>query len=237
MIMAAGRGVRMQPLTDTTPKPLLQVAGKALIDWHLEKLKVAGFSDVVINVSHLAEQIVAHVGDGARFGLRVHYSVEAAPLETGGGIATASPLLGDGWFALISADVFSDIDYRVLAARGAALRGHEGHLELVPRRNGLIGEYRLEGNRARMVGDANEQGARFTWASIGAFRVAAFADLPKNTPFVLLPHYKRWCAEGLLTAHVHQGQWENLGTVAEFNDLNRRLHVNSLLVPTLRDAP
>lgn len=229
--MAAGRGVRMQPLTDTTPKPLLQVAGKALIDWHLEKLKVAGFSGIVINVSHLADQIVAHVGDGARFGLRVQYSKESSPLETGGGIATASHLLGDSWFALISADVFSDIDYRVLAARGAALRGHEGHLELVPRRNGLIGEYRLEGNRARMISGADAPGARYTWASIGAFRVAAFTGLPKNTPFVLLPHFQRWCAEGLLTANVHHGEWENLGTVAEFTDLNRRMHVNSLIVP------
>jgi N-acetyl-alpha-D-muramate 1-phosphate uridylyltransferase len=237
MIMAAGRGVRMQPLTDTTPKPLLQVAGKALIDWHLEKLKMAGFSEVVINVSHLAGQIVAHVGDGARFGVRVDYSEESTPLETGGGIATAVPLLGDSWFALISADVFSDIDYAALAARGHALRGREGHLELVPRRAGLIGEYRLEGNRARMIGADEVAGERYTWASIGVFRVAAFADMPKQTAFVLLPHFRRWCADNLLTANVHRGQWENLGTVAQFTDLNRRLHVNSSLVPSLRNAP
>jgi MurNAc alpha-1-phosphate uridylyltransferase len=230
MIMAAGRGVRMRPLTDTVPKPLLKVGGKALIDWHLEKLAHAGFTEVVINVSYLAEKIVAHVGHGEqcsnRYGVRIAWSHEPVALETGGGIATARPLLGDSWFALISADVFSDIDYRLLVERGRALQGQQSHLQLVPRRPGLIGEYRLDGGMLQFADPNDETASRYTWASLGVFRVAAFDGMPRNEPFVLLPHFRRWSEQGLMTGAVHEGVWENLGTVQEFENLVRRMDVN-----------
>ncbi len=226
MILAAGRGARMRPLTDTTPKPLLKVAGKPLIDWHLTKLADAGFRDVVINVSYLAEQIVAHVGDGARFGVRVTYSHEPVPLETGGGVATALPKLGNDWFLLISADIYSDINYAMLAARGQNLQHHDAHLMLVPRRIGLIGEYRLDGQMVRMIkGDAHVAEC-YTWASVGVFRVAAFEGLPRHEPFTLLQHFKRWCRNGGITGAVHPGRWENLGTPSELVTLNQRFAVN-----------
>ncbi len=111
MILAAGKGERMRPLTDRIPKPLLPLCGKALIDYHLEKLALAGFSEVIINHHWLGETLIAHVGDGARYGLQVLWSPEADLLDTGGGVANALPLLGDGSFALINGDVWSDYDY------------------------------------------------------------------------------------------------------------------------------
>ena len=118
MILAAGRGERLRPLTDTVPKPLVEVGGKTLIAWHLERLATAGFRDVVINVSHLADVIVRHVGDGGAFGLRVTWSREKEPLETAGGLAHARTLLGAGAFLLVNADIYAEYDF-------ARLRGHQ----------------------------------------------------------------------------------------------------------------
>ena len=113
MLLAAGRGERMRPLTDERPKPLLRIAGKPLIVWHLERLAAAGFTDIVINLSWLGEMIAAELGDGARHGVRIVYSREPWPaLETGGGLHNALPLLGSAPFLLVNGDVFTDIDFR-----------------------------------------------------------------------------------------------------------------------------
>ena len=130
MLLAAGRGERLRPLTDRVPKALVPVGGKPLIGWHLERLAAAGCREAVVNVSHLADQITDYAGDGGRFGLRITYSREAAPLETAGGIAQALPLLGGETFLLVNADIYCEIDFRAfLAGRlGAAL----AHLVLVP---------------------------------------------------------------------------------------------------------
>jgi N-acetyl-alpha-D-muramate 1-phosphate uridylyltransferase len=114
MLLAAGRGVRMQALTDNTSKVLLKVGGKALIDYHLEKLAKAGFQDIVINLCYQAEQVQDYLGDGQRYGLNLHFSVESERLGMGGGIVNALPLLGDGAFAVLSADIWTDYDYRQL---------------------------------------------------------------------------------------------------------------------------
>ena len=114
MLLAAGRGERLRPLTDRTPKALVPVGGKPLIAWHLERLAASGCREVAINVSHLAQQIVDFVGDGKRFGVRVAYSREAEPLETAGGIAQALPLLGEPPFLLVNADIYCEVDFRAL---------------------------------------------------------------------------------------------------------------------------
>jgi N-acetyl-alpha-D-muramate 1-phosphate uridylyltransferase len=111
MILAAGRGERLRPLTERLPKPLVQAGGKALIDWHLQRLAGAGYRDAVINVSHLADQVIAHVGDGGRYGMRVTWSREAEPLETAGGIAKARALLGEAPFLLVNSDIYCDYDF------------------------------------------------------------------------------------------------------------------------------
>src|SRR5512132_1487971 len=121
MILAAGRGERMRPLSDTTPKPLLEAGGKPLIVWQLERLVAAGFTEVVVNVAHRGEAIAAVLGDGSRFGATVRYSQEPEPLEVGGGIATALPLLGDGMALIVSGDVYAEYDYDLLRARASAM--------------------------------------------------------------------------------------------------------------------
>ncbi len=133
MLLAAGRGVRMRPLTDHTPKPLLQAGGKPLIVWHIENLARAGIRDIVINHAHLGMQIENTLGDGSRYGVHIHYSPENPVLETAGGIANALPLLGDTTFAVINSDIYCDYDFTQLPQRAAALeeRGDMAHLILV----------------------------------------------------------------------------------------------------------
>ena len=130
MLLAAGRGERLRPITDRMPKPLVPVGGRPLIAWHLERLAASGCAEVVANVSHLGEQIVDYVGDGARFGLRVRFSREAQPLETAGGIAQALPLLGTEPFLLVNGDIYCEIGFGPLASH--ALGSNLAHLVLVP---------------------------------------------------------------------------------------------------------
>jgi N-acetyl-alpha-D-muramate 1-phosphate uridylyltransferase len=224
IILAAGRGARMRPLTDATPKPLLKVAGKCLIDYHLEKLARAGFRNVVINVSWLAEQIVAHVGDGAQFGLHIHWSYEPIALETGGGIATALEHLGTGAFALVSADVFTDFDFADFAPLALALDDKVGgKLLLVPRQTAMIGEYLLHGEKLMRAGKDDPVGSTYTWASLGVFHTSMFAAMPKNQAFTLMPHFIEWMAAGKMQGEVYRGVWDNLGTPEQLRALNTKM--------------
>jgi N-acetyl-alpha-D-muramate 1-phosphate uridylyltransferase len=221
MLFAAGRGERLRPATDALPKPLLSVHGKPLIDWHLENFCAAGIIDVVINVSYLAEKIIAHVGDGARYGLRVRYSREIAPLEAGGGLATAAPLLGDGPIAVVSADIFSDLDYGQLYTCGADLIKTNGKLRahwwLVPPRAGEPGgEFSLDAGRVVLP---NHQ--PLTLASIGVIDASLIADWPRNQAFKLLPHYQSWVANGWVSGTLFTGRWENVTSAI---DLARLQH-------------
>ena len=218
LILAAGRGERMRPLTDTTPKPLLAVGGKSLIVRHLERLARAGVREVVINTSHLAEQFPGALGDGSRWNLRIHYSYEGPePLETGGGMLRALPLLGAAPFIAVSADIVSDFDYATLPEEPAGL----AHLVMVPNPDFLPrGDFWLDGARL------NEDGAgeRLTFGNIGVYRPEIVAA-ETAARFKLLPMYQRAMRGRRLTGERYDGFWANLGTpaqLAEADGLFRR---------------
>jgi MurNAc alpha-1-phosphate uridylyltransferase len=216
MILAAGRGERMRPLTDTTPKPLLQAGGKALIEYHLEALAAAGFDTVVINHAHLGEQLQQALGDGSRFGLRIRYSPEGEALETGGGIFRALPLLGDGPFAVINGDVWSDYPY----ARLRRLQPERAHLVLVdnPPQHPQ-GDFLLQGGRV-----AVGEGQRLTFSGIGVYHPTLFAGC-REEAFPLAPLLRRAMAEGRVSGEHYRGQWFDIGTperLARLDDFLRR---------------
>ena len=205
MIFAAGRGERMRPLSDATPKPLLRIGGKMLIEHHLEKLAAIGVRDVVVNTSHLAEQFPAALGDGSRWGVRIRYSYEGEkPLETGGGIKHALPLLGDAPFIGVSADIVSDYNYAKLPAEPRGL----AHLVMVPNPDfHLRGDFFLDGSRL------NEDGAgeKLTFSNIAVYRPELVAG-ESSTHFKLLPLYQRAMRERKLSGERFDGYWANIGT-------------------------
>lgn len=216
MIFAAGRGARMRPLTDLTPKPLLPVYGKPLIDWHLEKLARAEIRRVVINVNHLADKIVEHIGDGTRYGVAVTYSYEPVPLEAGGGLATAAGALGDGPIAVISADIFTDLDYGLLRTYGATLPRDRAHWWFAPPHKNAPGrEFSLRADGVVTLPDEHA----LTLANIGVMHTSLIADWPRQRAFKLLPHYQAWVRKGWVTGTVIPGQWENVTTVADIERL------------------
>ena len=208
MIFAAGRGERMRPLSDATPKPLLQVGGKMLIEHHLEKLAAIGVGDIVINTSHLAGQFPAALGDGSRWGVRIRYSYEGEkPLETGGGIKHALPLLGDAPFIGVSADIVSDYDYVIVPAEPRGL----AHLVMVP--NPAFhprGDFFLDGSRLNEGG----AGEKLTFANIAVYR-PEFVAGESATHFKLLPLYQRAMRDGKLSGERFDGYWTNIGTPAQ----------------------
>jgi MurNAc alpha-1-phosphate uridylyltransferase len=216
MIFAAGRGERMRPLTDATPKPLLRIGGKMLIEHHLEKLAAAGVREVVINTSHLAEQFPAALGDGTRWGVSIRYSYEGPqPLETGGGIRHALPLLGAEPFIGVAADIVSDYDYAVLPAEPDGL----AHLVMVP--NPAFhprGDFWLDGMRL------NEDGAgeRLTFSSIGVYRPALVAG-ETAAAFKLLPHFQHAMRDGKLSGERYDGLWINVGTPGQLREAQEQL--------------
>jgi len=216
MIFAAGRGERMRPLTDATPKPLLQAGGRMLIEHHLYKLAAAGVDEVVINVSHLAAQFPARLGDGARWNLRIVYSDEGAQaLETGGGLKYALPLLGSAPFIAVSADIVSDFDYARLPREPAGL----AHLVMVPNPDfHPRGDFWLDGARLNEDG----RGERLTFANIGVYRPELVAD-ETATHFKLLPAYQRAMRQDRLSGERHDGFWRNIGTPQQLDELDRAL--------------
>jgi N-acetyl-alpha-D-muramate 1-phosphate uridylyltransferase len=208
MIFAAGRGERMRPLTDATPKPLLRVGGKMLIEHHLEKLAAIGIDEVVVNIAHLAAQFPAALGDGSRWNLRILYSDEGpVPLETGGGIKHALPLLGDAPFIGVSADIVSDYDYARLPREPDSL----AHLVMVPNPDfHSRGDFWLDGNRLNEDG----LGERLTFGNIGVYRPELVAG-ETATHFKLLPMYQRAMWDYRLCGERHDGFWRNIGTPAQ----------------------
>ena len=217
MLLAAGRGERMRPLTDRTPKPLLRVGGKPLIAWQLERLAGEGFQEVVINTSWLGEQIPAALGDGAAWGLRIRYSPEPWPaLETGGGLLHALPLLGPEPFLLVNGDVFTDIPC-------AALRlppGRLAHLVMVPNPpHHLAGDFRLEGDLI-----AEDRGELLTYSGVSIIDPQLFAGrAPGRFPLVPLLYAAR--DQRRLGGERHDGYWLDVGTPERLAELDARLQL------------
>jgi len=212
MLLAAGRGERLRPLTDSTPKPLLEVRGEPLIGWHLRALARAGVRDAVINLAWLGAQISARIGDGARYGLRVQYSEEPeGALETGGGIFQALPLLGPGPFLVVNGDTYADIDFAKLA-----IAPHElAHLVLV--RNPA---HHPQGDFALRDGVVHPQGGpRYTYSGIGVYRPELFARC-RHGRFPLLPLLQAAIAAQALGGELHAGEWTDVGTVERLAALN-----------------
>jgi len=228
LIFAAGLGERMRPLTDHTPKPLLAVGGQPLIAWHLHKLAAMGIHDVVINTSWLAEQFPATLGDGADFGLRLHYSYEGAtPLETGGGMWNAMSLLGDAPFLAVNGDIWCDVDFAALPREPAGL----AHLVVVdnPAHNPK-GDFALDD-----AGQLHSEGeAKLTYSGIGVYRAQLLDGWPVvigDTPgaaqvpprFQLAPLLRAAMTRGLVGGIHHRGQWTDVGTPSRLAELDARL--------------
>ncbi len=221
MILAAGRGERMRPLTDRTPKPLLEVGGEPLIVWLLRDLAAAGFTRVVINLAHLGEQIAAYLGSGAQFGLELLYSREAKALETAGGIANALPLLGDAPFLVVNGDIWTDFDFGALRSKGLPV-GQLAHLVLVdnPPQH-AAGDFHLhcvEGLSCRVQADA---APRLTFSGIGCYDARLFADIPRGAPAPLLPVLLAAIEAGRVTGEHFGGRWYDVGTPDRLAALNR----------------
>ena len=220
MILAAGRGERMRPLSDETPKPLLPVGGKPLIVRQVEALAHAGFRDIAVNVSHLADAIVGALGDGGAHGVRIRYSRETEPLETAGGIATAIDLLAPGPVLIVSGDICTRFDYATLAPRLAAMRESDAaprvHLVMVPNP-----PYHPGGDFALVGGRIEERdGARLTFGNIGVYDTALFRRLPRGVKLRMLPLYREWIARGLVSGERYDGFWANVGTPADLAALD-----------------
>ena len=220
MILAAGRGERMRPLTDHTPKSMLQVGGKALIFRHLEKLADAGFGSVVINHAHLGEQIESAVGDGGRWNLTIQFSPEAQALETAGGIRNALPLLREQVFAVVNADVYSDYDYARLAEAIRQMQATTlAHLVLVNNPpHHPEGDFSLEGDLVR-------PGAKdlLTFSGIGAYRAALFDPVAPGAKYPLAPLLRQQMTLGRITGEHFRGDWDDIGTLQRLADLGARL--------------
>jgi N-acetyl-alpha-D-muramate 1-phosphate uridylyltransferase len=240
LILAAGRGERMRPLTDATPKPLLAVGGKRLVEWHIEALARAGIREIVINVAHLAAQFEPALGDGARYGVRIRYSREGdEPLETGGGMLHALPLLGTAPFLAVNGDVWCDVDFATLPAEPRGL----AHLVLVanpphhPR-----GDFALhaEGSvSADPAPTASHVGSlrgshNLTFAGIGVYRADLFEHWrdvigdtagSRETPprFALAPLLRAAMSRGLVSGEHHRGAWHDIGTPDRLAELDLSL--------------
>ena len=215
MILAAGRGERMRPLTLTRPKPLLEVGGRALIEHHLASLAAAGFHSIVINLSWLGTQIRAHLGDGTGFGVAIEYSEEGPePLETGGGILHALPLLGPGPFLVVNGDVWTDYPYAALRGRLAA--GDLAHVVLVANPDHHPdGDFVLADGR--MVETAGE---RLTFSGLGVYRPELFDG--REGTFRLAPLLRATAREGRVSAELYPGAWHDIGTPERLTALNQR---------------
>lgn len=226
MILAAGFGKRMQPLTLKTPKPLLTVAGKPLIVYHLERLAAAGFKDVVINVSYLAQQIINRIGDGSEWGLTIEYSTELSPLETAGGIRNAMPLLGNAPFLLVNGDVWCDFDFRFdtdpmqLAAETFGVKGEVmAHLLLVPNPEfNPHGDFDFDAESTRIV---HSKGA-YTYAGISVIRPSLLTQvLTKEDRLGKL--FQACLHTHCITGQAHQGHWVDVGTPERLRQLNQEV--------------
>ncbi|MFO7542941.1 MAG: nucleotidyltransferase family protein [Thiobacillus sp.] len=227
MILAAGRGERMRPLTDHMPKPLLQVGGKPLLVWHIERLRAAGFTHLVINHAHLGEKIEAALGNGAEFGVSIDYSREGSALETAGGIATALPLIESEVFPVVNGDIYCEYDFSRLAEPMARIvAGHDqAHLVLVdnppqhPR-----GDFVLDAGRLFNAGSPlKPHFAPFTFSGIGVYHRALFAHTAAGVKAPLAPLLRQAIDAGRVSGEYHHGRWVDVGTPERLSQLDESL--------------
>jgi len=227
MLLAAGRGERMRPLTDRTPKPLLEAGGKPLIGWHIERLVRAGITELVVNHAHLGAQIEAALGDGGRYGAAIRYSDEGTALETAGGIAYALPLLGDEPFAVVNSDIWCDYDFAHLAGHATALQasGDMAHLVLVDNPpHHPNGDFHLHQDR---VLPTNASDSKLTFSGIGIYKPSLFGHIHRGTVAPLAPLLREQIALGKVSGEHHRGLWMDIGTperLAELDKLIRSPH-------------
>ncbi|MEW5892892.1 MAG: N-acetylmuramate alpha-1-phosphate uridylyltransferase MurU [Pseudomonadota bacterium] len=224
MILAAGLGERMRPLTDHTPKPLLKAGGKALIVWQIERLKRAGFERLVINHAHLGLQIERDLGDGSAWGVSIAYSDEGVPLETAGGIVTALPLLGDAPFVVTNGDVYTEYDYARLKPVLQDMAGNPdrlAHLVLVDNPvHHPQGDFVLHAGKVGAEGEG-----KLTFSGIGCYRPALFAGLEPGAKAALAPLLRRAMAEGKVSGEHFTGRWQDIGTPERLAALDRELEL------------
>ncbi len=213
MILAAGRGTRLAPLTDTTPKPMLPVAGYPLIHWQLAALSEAGVTDVVINLHHLGEQIEAFVGDGSAWQLEVEYSRERELLETGGGVVQALPMLGDGPFWVLNGDIWTDFDFNnlptTLPSRALA------HFVLTP-----TPSWRQHGDFEAQEGWVTRRGETYCYCGIALWDPRAFAAWSPS-PFSLTEIFFPLVEQTNVSCQIHTGRWDDIGTLDHYQSLTK----------------
>lgn len=216
MILAAGRGERLRPLTDETPKPLIKIAGTSLIEYHLKNLASAGFKEVIINTAWLAEKIHQQLGDGERYGVSIIYSDEGEALETAGGIINALPLLGDQPFLVVNGDIWCDFDFSRLPELTPGL---QSHLVLVgnPDHN-QNGDFALRDGLIKNTGNP-----MYTFSGIGIYTTDFFAG-QKNGVSPLAPIIREKCDLDLVSGQIHDGSWTDAGTLERLQELEAQLN-------------
>jgi MurNAc alpha-1-phosphate uridylyltransferase len=223
IILAAGRGERLRPLTDGIPKPLVRAGGRPLIEWQVEKLAAAGFDDLVVNHAHLGAAIESTLGDGRRFGVRIRYSPESPALETAGGIVKALAMLPKGPFLVVAGDIHTDFDYASLHARIESIAcdpvTHCAHWVLVDNP-----PWHPRGDDMGLVdGRIVRSAPRLTYASIGVYHPALFDGIAPGTWMKLFPWAYRFADEGRVSGEHYLGPWDNVGTAEQLAALDRRL--------------
>lgn len=220
MILAAGRGERMRPLTDSRPKPLLEVGGKPLIQYHLEALARAGIKHIVINLAWQGELIRGALGGGERYGVQISYSDEPeGALETGGGILAALPLLGPGPFLVISGDIWSE--FPLDSCIGRLAHADVAHFVLVPNP-----DFHAQGDFGIKSGRLLDRAPRYTYGNIGVLRPDFFAGRQPGR-FALAPLMFEWIRHGRVSGELYRGRWHNLGTPAQLADLDVQLRAQT----------
>ncbi len=219
MILAAGRGERMRPLTDSLPKPLLEVRGKPLIVRHIERLSNAGFHDIVVNVAHLGHMIMERLGDGKTYGVNIAYSQEEVALETAGGIANALDLLGNAPFAVVNSDIYCDFDYSALIPKSSEMPDILAHLVLVDNpAHHPEGDFFFENGKLAPSGKE-----KLTYSGIGLYHPDLFGGIEPGKPAKLAPLLRHAISERRVSGTFHRGIWIDVGTPERLSELNGRI--------------
>lgn len=215
MILAAGRGERLRPLTDKTPKPLIKVAGKSLIEYHLQNLAATGYREIVINTAWLAENIHQQLGDGSNYGVNIQYSNEGTALETAGGIINALPLLGNDPFLVVNGDIWCDFDFSTLPDLNPP---SQAHLVLVnnPEHNPM-GDFALQRGRIKNTGYP-----KYTYSGIGIYSASFFAEQQAG-PLPLAPIIRNKSKNDLVSGQIHNGLWTDAGSIERLQELEKQI--------------